>query len=282
MPNLVLGFASNYHPFTYERFLCSLRRCGSQAEVVLFVGEKDKNEVNQSIFDKYSAKLIAVPILYNLLIYRFVLYQQLLQQNQARFSNSMILLTDVRDVLFQKDPFSFPFKESFDLCFFEEQQTIGGCTSNSLWLSRIVDKTTYDRLSEKPIVCCGTTLGSFAGISRYLELMNQECSKEVAKGNAADGLDQAFHNLFFYTQVFSPLKVISLGNQNGPVNTLHYAAKNLSADGRVVNLNGEASYLVHQIDRMKPAQIEELGVKQDLPVFDLLVQSRYLHGEEAK
>ena len=231
---LVLGLAYNYHPFTLERFLSSLRRSNSDADVVLFVGERDESDANKYVATLHRAELIPVKTFpYHIQMSRFLLYQEYLREHKSRFADALI---------------------------FGEKM--------------------LQEFENETVICSGTTIGNYAAVMHYLELMNQHCTAAANKELTFQGVDQAVHNLIVHKQQYLPHRAAQLDNENGPINTMHYASKRIDPEGRVINDSGEVSYVAHQLDRMPSPLIEEIGRKQDLPVFDLVVQSKFLHGEE--
>jgi hypothetical protein len=98
-----------------------------------------------------------------------------------------------RDTFFQLDPF-LPFGPiaervpKYDLQLFEENakvKRIGKCVYNSLWIGRCFGKPALKELKENPVLCSGSTLGSYQAIDHYVSTMlkSMDSVKCWLKGN---------------------------------------------------------------------------------------------------
>ena len=57
------------------------------------------------------------------------------------------MISDTRDVIFQKNPFTN--KKFSSLCFFSEDKSIGECTFNSSWIKNLYGKKNLINLNIK-------------------------------------------------------------------------------------------------------------------------------------
>ncbi len=90
-------------------------------------------------------------------------------EHGERYDN--VLLTDTRDVIFQKDPFDFSFGDT--LCCFTELETMviaDTPSETARWIEQSFGKQELMELSQKPIICAGITIGSARRILEYLEI----------------------------------------------------------------------------------------------------------------
>ena len=71
-----------------------------------------------------------------------------------------VLLTDSRDVLFQRNIELYPFDSGVDIYAFEEEERIQNCKHNFNWIKLIEQKEqkSYSDLYDKTILCSGTIL----------------------------------------------------------------------------------------------------------------------------
>jgi hypothetical protein len=173
---------------------------------------------------------------------RFSVWYLYLTSHRAHFKR--VMLTDVRDVLFQRDPFEFPFDGT--LCVFLED---GSTTIGTDWHTGPLVRNKYglDALQEiesRPIACAGVTIGSIDSILHYLRGMIDESTGLV------DTLNQGIHNVLLYRGAFDPIRVFR--NDEGPVLTLGRVppdALRFDDDGWLVNKHGTVPNVVHQYDR---------------------------------
>lgn len=253
--NCILGLAAGYHYGDVRPFLVSLERAGYQDDCVLFVSEttRDLERMKEHKVSVIPLKRAAdlQHISYNAL--RYFLYQDFLNRQDSPYEH--ILMTDVRDVIFQFDPFEFSWSEGLNCTLEDERMTIGQCPHNSQWVRGHLGTQALDDIKDAPISCSGTTVGSHAATIEYLTTMTNELrSYEPAERMA--GYDQGVHNHLLHTD---KLNNVTLHDNSGPILTLGYTQGEPPTDseGRVLNTTGNPAHIVHQYDR-KPALFKTL------------------------
>lgn len=245
--NLILGLAAGYHYGDVRPFLLSLEQSGCWAEVVLFVSDttRDLDRIGRH-------RVIIVPLQrpsgleelpYNAL--RYWLYRQYLEESAVRYGS--ILLTDLRDVVFQRDPFSFPWSGGLNCVLEDRRMTIGRCPHNAHWVATHQGREALGRIADQPISCSGTTVGDHDATQRYLEIMLDRLLP-FDGGERIAGYDQGVHNMLVHTGMLDNL---TLHDNAGPVVTLGHTVGEPAIDdeGFVLNESGERAHLVHQYDR---------------------------------
>src|ERR1035437_8515521 len=75
-------------------------------------------------------------------------------------SYSQVMLTDVRDVLFQTDPFAFEMPDGLGVFFEDGSRNLGACPVNSHAMSQAFGQATLREMSGLPIACPGTIIGT--------------------------------------------------------------------------------------------------------------------------
>jgi hypothetical protein len=107
-----------------------------------------------------------------------------------------VLLTDVRDVIFQDDPFREDRGAELSV-FLEAPKMIFGQEPlfNDAWILNNYDHSLAQHLQGKRISCCGTVMGTTEGMTRYLELFAEELSN---LRSMAWGADTSIHNKIIY------------------------------------------------------------------------------------
>jgi hypothetical protein len=229
-------------------FVGSLGRVGYRGAVCLFL--KDVDETTQATLRGCGVQTVAVgpqfpPAGASIIAFRYWLYQWFLGDYGDRFDQ--VMLSDTRDVFFQRDPFDFPLGEA--LCCFREDssRTIGTCPFNSQWIREAFGNSALEELRDHPILCAGTTMGSTSIVKKYVDAMVDQLGK---LRRLAGGVDQGVHNYLIQTGRFAP--VAYFDNAGGPIMTLGYkSAASLRRDDqhRVLTDSGDLAHTLHQFDR---------------------------------
>jgi len=259
MPDtLILGLAAGYHFGDVRPFLLSLQRSGFQGALALFTSSTTRDSERMAAHGATVIPCTRLPELAHLPAnaWRFFLYRDYLQGQTTVFRR--ILLTDVRDVVFQAEPFSFPWPEGF--CLFQEDSRVplGRCEHTSRWVQGHLGQDILQELAPCPLLCSGATIADHAGMLRYLELMTAWLLP-FTPGKRMAGYDQGVHNLLARRELLTPLHIY---DNHGPVLTLGHKRELPKMDGAglVLNESGQPAVMVHQYDRHAQlfARIREL------------------------
>lgn len=157
-----------------------------------------------------------------------------------------VLITDVRDVIFQADPFS-PRPERL-LAFQEyEAGVLADHAFNMKYIRALAGADLAAAVSQRPCVCVGTVMGPRDEVLRLCRTILMLATVPRSAIGGAFGADQAACNLAIHLGMVDAQLVPNYGR----VATLGMTAgANLTfADGRVVNPDGTISAVVHQHDR---------------------------------
>ena len=178
---------------------------------------------------------------------RYSLYRRYLLANARRFSH--VLLSDVRDVAFQADPFKdlpprclWVFQENRDVCIRDD-------FPNSCWVKIAYGERGIEEFGHRGILCAGTTLGSTDLCLRYLEIMAAEMTRLLPL-IAGEFMDQAIHNCLVWTDRIPECEVKQ--NFSGPAANLHLEPLDrfrFDDAGRLLNSDGSPIAVLHQFDR---------------------------------
>jgi hypothetical protein len=251
--DLILGFATGYKPHMIAPFVESVRAHGRfDGEIVLFVDPAARKMTDYLI----SHDIEAVPFdptkspVETILIARFFAYFEYLCErwNSGSVFNQ-ILLTDVRDVIFQKPLFGIPCDE---LEFHFEGTAITNEKNNftARWIELACGKEALQALSSKPVYCAGTVCGRAIGIFDYLaQIQLLALGLSEAARSTWWGIDQGLHNYIFHMGLIRGAtakpnfaRVATLGAVQGSTLTC-------DAKGRIVNPTGDISEIAHHWDR---------------------------------
>ena len=179
---------------------------------------------------------------------RFLVYLDFLSKREASYGN--VMLTDVRDVFFQADPFAFDLGGELN-CFLEDSaETLATQPHNRKWLQTAFGGDVLGELGGKPIVCAGVTIGPLPLVLGYLEVMADFLLRLPHQGV---GLDQAVHNYVLHKGLVPGARLVP--NGAGSVSTL-----GIVPEARVPELLSSA--VLHQYDRhpaVAEALLERLG-----------------------
>jgi hypothetical protein len=187
---------------------------------------------------------------------RFFLYYDALEALYPRVKR--VLLTDVRDVIFQADPFTFADDK---LWVFEEdpRMTMQLNEENRTWYLKTFGRRAFQQVMNFPVICAGTVLGGRETTLHYLRTM----TTIMATHPPVVGGDQAIHNHICRRNHVSA-EIIP--NEAGVVLTLYNvtdAEMRYDNQGRVVNTAGQPYPILHMYDRLpvlKQRVLERLGL----------------------
>ncbi len=179
---------------------------------------------------------------------RYFAYYRYLRPRAGRYD--LVLTTDVRDVLFQADPFAPEWRPPGGVLFLEHEATHGHEPGNDMWVDMGFGAEGRAALQGRRVTCSGLTLAPAALMLAYLASMTREIACRTSRLSGHDGVDQGVHNWLHWT---GRLPGFSLKeNFEGPVLTMHgMPGSLLHADprNRLVDPAGRVIPVLHQYDR---------------------------------
>ena len=182
---------------------------------------------------------------YTVILARFFLYLSYVLDIPPSARPSHIILTDVRDVIFQRNPAEL-ISVVPHLAVGLEGPSIGQCATNSEWVRSSYGPDVLESMSAAPVSCAGVTIGSYTAIRDYLTAM----VKQLLVLPTADfmGPDQAAHNYLLHQGLLPSCQML----RNGSSAVLTLSARSsveLDESGTVLNVDGSVPAIVHQFDR---------------------------------
>jgi hypothetical protein len=277
MSNLILGTCANYTADQLSPFFLSLKAAGYKGKTVMFVNNVPDETID--FLRRHDCDVVAfshirhfkgagrLQQLYALIMRcvfssnpprafrvlaakwwqfassRYFMYESYIRQ--AGDELDKIMLTDVRDVLFQRDPFDF--HPCDGLCAFQESvPRLGDNFHNSKWIKESYGRNALDEMQNNPVYCSGVTIGPAADVLSYLEIMNRHLISRYASA----GYDQGVHNYLIHKGIIKNVTVYQ--NWSGPVLTVGAMKPDdvpVSSDGLLKNKDGQPVNVVHQYDR---------------------------------
>jgi hypothetical protein len=310
----VMASATNYDIATYRRFVGSLRQSGYTGHIMIGLQPDPSPKIinyltqrnvtvhilswvnctytsmDSSESDIFQQTTCAYPYPdIKIRWSRFPLFRDWLLA--CTTCTGPVLVTDARDVIFQRNPFGDDVPSSVQgLQVFQEH--VNMTTTNWLteWPIRECKGVTY----KEPMLCSGTTIGTREAMLQYLAIMYEEMKVWISDPKCRfdiNGDDQSIHNYLYYSGRL-PFATSIPNRHGGIVNTIgHHAAQlykqyirtdnssvpdratypganaqtwigpefNLTnADGWFIEFDGSISRVVHQWDRFNAPYVHWL------------------------
>jgi hypothetical protein len=172
--------------------------------------------------------------------YRLFLFYKYLKKSRKKYET--VIISDLRDVEFQKDPRGI--KHSELDCYLEDNSmTIGKCCFNSKWIREIYGEEILKKLKDKHISCSGVIVGTQKGIEYYLHSIIKEA---IRTSNCSYGSSQGIHNYLIHS---NKLKCRLVKNEQGDVYTVGYVDGIFIKKHILYNRKGQVPSIIHQHDR---------------------------------
>lgn len=249
--NLIMGLAFGYNVDQLKPFVLSLRH--HYQDNALFIVSEITPELQQ-FFDANSIRIhvTKTPLARNTCqAARYPIYLKCIEQYYPDIDN--VLLTDIRDVVFQANPFTEYPKNKLE--FFAEAEIFRNCIYNGPWVSKVYGDARLAEIADQSIVCGGTTMGNKEGIVDYLTAMIDEVQRIHNSGRILEyGDDQPVHNHIVYSDRFKYANINH--NGAGPISTMHYAGSlKFDRKGYLLDNNDKIVPVVHQYDRCGPMSL---------------------------
>ena len=244
--NLIVGVIYRYPWYKIRNYFVSLAKAGfKNIDVVMFVKYLSKETIEK--LKSYGVILFTIPDNPDLVYkcQRYELYAQYLKENKDKYN--MVLHTDVRDTIFQKDVFQFynPDKPFFSV---SEEDTLIKDNMNKAWILSITTESIYEQyFADKKAICSGLLIGT---PDKFIELNNSIV--KLAQGKQLG--DQRYINYIIYYEKLFGDRIIIKNNYNSHLMHIGITNRtniNLDKDDNILNFNGGIASVVHQYDRHK-------------------------------
>jgi len=156
----------------------------------------------------------------------------------------VVMITDLRDVVFQCDPFSDPVR-GLELYLEDAAVRIGEDDFNTRWIRDLFGAAELHGLRGRPVSCSGTVVGTRETMLAYLAEMTAQI---VWRRRPMGPRDQAVHNMLLHGGRLFSAKVIR--NGYGRVLTMgKMPTYRTSPEGTILNVDGSIPAVLHQWDR---------------------------------
>jgi hypothetical protein len=165
-----------------------------------------------------------------------------------------VMMPNVRDVAFQRDPFDFEIQPESIYYFLEAEHTrIQDCEKNSWWITEMLGEKALQRLGPNHISCGGTIIGCPKNMLMHFKITTESIARNLRCCNRA-GIDQAPHHLIVWDRLVPNIHVIP--NRSGVVLTMQTTKRehwSITNDGIIVVDGDKIPNTVHQYDRYPDA-----------------------------
>jgi hypothetical protein len=241
--NLIMGLWTR-HPFSpLEKFFASLRRTTFDGDVCIFVDDVSTETVGllqaQGVIVERTGRY-GQPRM-TALSSRFFNYLEFLVRRGGDYAN--VMLTDLRDVVFQSDPFAAPFPA--EIVYAQERCRLGDSPVNHAWVVQGYGEAVAHVMRDCMVSCAGTTFATTSGMLRYLVAMTHELSSRTTP--ISGGIDQGVHN---YVVRMHPLRNAWFDPTDQIVATMHFMPQDsIQCTEQGVLVDGRLVPVLHQWDR---------------------------------
>jgi hypothetical protein len=191
---------------------------------------------------------------------RYAIYLRYLRKHRSRYDQ--VMHSDVRDVVFQKNPFDGITSPQCHFYLEGAARTIGEDETNSRWVRGCFSPADADKLAQCRISCSGITIASTASLIAYLEKM-------VARVRAVPwriyrkighGYDQAIHNYLVHLDPTTDGMVVENNRHIATMALEPRAAYRLDHYANIHGTDGHLFAICHQYDRF-PDILKEMEAK---------------------
>lgn len=157
---------------------------------------------------------------------------------------NQVLLTDLRDVVFQDDPFTRPLA-GLEVFLEDPSHTIAAETFNRRWIQNLYGPGRLEVLAAKTVSCSGTVVGTREAILHYLKEMSEAITW---RRRPLGPHDQGVHNHLLRSGRLGQVTVVP--NGHGRVLTMGGMKEVIRDEGGwVLNADGSVPAVLHQYDR---------------------------------
>jgi hypothetical protein len=261
---LVLGAAVGFRIDQVRVFVESLRAAGYAGDVIMLVGRFQwwlkiwlaRHGVRT--ISHWSTRKLHGPIH----AHRFERFAKILRAAAGRYDQ--VLVSDVRDVLFQKHPFAGIVSPGCQFYLEGGPWTIGIEPTNWRWAKLFLSPAEADRISPCRITCCGVVLGDADAMAAYLARLAGYLHALPIRIRREGGADTVFHNKIAHLTHEVAATIVE--------NDVHVATMGLTPpsayvagdDGLIRTADGRLPAILHQYDRL-PDIARVVAAKYRLP-----------------
>ena len=246
----MIGAAYKYRVDQVRVFVESLRATGYAGDVIMLVGRLQwrlkaylrRHGVRPA--PHWSTRRLHGPIQ----AHRFERFAKVLRAEAGRYDQ--VLVSDVRDVLFQQHPFAGVSEPGCRFYLEAAPWTFATEPTNRRWAELFLRPDELAAISPCRISCCGVVLGAAESVAEYLTRLTGYLQALPPELRREGGADTAFHNRMAHLTREVPGTIVE--------NDVHVATMGISppggyvagADGLIRTADGRLPAILHQYDRL--------------------------------
>ncbi len=245
---LIVGSATSYRPDQMRPFVESLRDVGYGGDVIMMVYAWDL--ALKSYLRRHGVKPLTIWTTRRLhgpvAAYRYQVYARLAHALRDRYDAMMV--TDTRDVLFQRHPFVDLTSPACHFYIEHPTLTIGDEPTNLRWANMFLPAAQVPEIAQHRVSCNGIVLGGMAAMTDYLDRMAADLRAVPVALRRRGGSDASIHHRLVFLPGGTPGVVME--------NNVHIATMGLESgyriddDGMVRTTDGVTPAILHQWDRV--------------------------------
>ena len=245
---LIAGSATSYRPEQMRPFVESLRDVGYAGDVIMMVYAWDfalKSYLRRhgvTPLTIWTTRRLHGPVA----AYRYQVYARLAHKLRTRYDEMMV--TDTRDVLFQRHPFVDLTSPACHFYVEHPTLTIGAEPTNLRWATMFLPPAQVPEIARHRVSCNGIVLGGMAAMHDYLARMAADLNAVPLALRRRGGSDASIHHRLVFLPGGTPGVVME--------NNVHIATMGLESgyrmddDGVVRTTDGVTPAILHQWDRV--------------------------------
>jgi hypothetical protein len=176
---------------------------------------------------------------------RYFYYYDYIVKNASSYEH--IMLSDVKDVVFQTDPFLNVHERKIYYAIENPKVRIKDQPGNDKWVKVLFGEQIHEELAGEKISCSGTTLAHVSCMLPYLEEMIKILASNSYKIPGLFGYDQGAHNYLVWKELIPDAKLVA--NREGPITTMYTSEYDdflMDKDGFMLNDDGSKVSIIHQ------------------------------------
>jgi hypothetical protein len=247
---LVLGAAVGFRVSQVRIFIESLRASGYGGDVVMLVGPFQwrlcayLRRHGVRTISTWSTRKLHGPIH----AYRFEKFAKLVRAAQGRYD--YVLISDVRDVFFQRHPFEGIITPECRFYLEGAPWTFATEPVNRRWAKMFLSPADFQRISTCRISCCGVVVGGIGPMTVYLERMAADLHALPLRLRREGGADTIFHNWIACVRREVDLTIVENNLHVATLGIEPTSSYTIGSDQCVVMADGRAPAICHQYDRV--------------------------------
>lgn len=260
---LVLGAAVGFRIDQVRVFVESLRATGYRGDVIMLVGLFQWRlklwlaRHGVRTLSHWSTRKLHGPIH----AYRFERFAKILAVAAGRYDQ--VLVSDVRDVLFQKHPFAGVTLQGCQFYLEAGPWTIGSEPTNWRWTKLFLAPAEAAAISPCRVSCCGVVLGGADAMTEYLTRLAGYLHALPIRIRREGGADTVFHNKIAHLTHEVAAVIVENDEHVATMGLTPDTAYVADGDGLIRTADGRLPAILHQYDRV-PALQRAVAAKYQL------------------